>query len=490
MNIRDILRESVKNVLSEAKENYQQKANQLRKRGFNLDEATFDFCVESDPTSANGTAGKYFDWILANSQQNRNPNLKDILSLFERKKQLLAKNGKSINIQDYNPDTLVNTIESVCGTSLEWENALRKFGDDVQVVYKDSRYIVVHCNTWEAERFFGRKTNWCTVGNEDYYNKYNSFNLLFICIPIEDGKPNIDSRYKMQFDYSNGPNGTGEPQFHCANASDRVFSSFEDYYKSKMRRWQYDKPMIQYLAGICEQFKVPTAYEEGGDMPEGETDELRAAVTDWYREECSDMDVYIEEEGGSYYGRPVAVYEMSNGSTVVVYDDYEDMEEAAVEYQIETMEQLWYDSDFILSQLKDYIHEDFLNQLADSYAEYMTENKRDEFCLNSDSETEDEMRDRLESEGMDTEDIEQMIANENFIYDDGGLTEEEYYQERKDNYQEEYLDEDLDNLEAETIVANADLRDWAEDTVRYDDAGQIIGDYSGELENGMYAIAR
>lgn len=380
-----IIREAIRNVLSEAKENFEQKSNQLRKKGIQLSQDEFNWINSVDPTSNGVSAGKFFDWIISNRDtinKNYRDSIRTILTFFDKKKQLLSAKGQSVNIQDYTPEQIDSLVRQFEGKSLEFENALRKFSGDVQVVYKDNRYVVVHCDTWEAERFFGRGTEWCTVGNKAHFDRYNKDGLLFICIPIEGGRPNIDSEYKIQCSVNDG-------YFCVANIGDNCFHSFEEFYKRSIRRWQYDKPMIQYLNRLCDKFKVPS-YEEGDirqPVPDGLDknavliyeyfDEKTRYVADisklWYDSVRDFCDIENEEAANKIdniisslmYGGEVYL----GDKNLYLVSDKEQLVDAYLSLYVDNLYYDIQDGYVEAESLKDFISQEGLRQLAQMHAE-------------------------------------------------------------------------------------------------------------------------
>lgn len=461
-----IIREAIRNVLSEARESYEQKLNQLKKRGVSIEKEFFDEINSVDPTSVNGTAGKYFDWIMKNLTIYRDTDeelLRNCLEFFERKKQLIANKGMDTQIASYNVESLIKLVKSLSDTSLEWENAMRRFGNDVQIVYKDNRYVVVHCNTWEAERFFGRKTSWCTVVNSDQFKRYNKNGLLFICIPIENGKPNIDSEYKMQCDVSND-------QFHCANAKDRVFHSFNDYYQNSRRRWQYDKPMIQALMKINKLFQVPTDYEEGdirvqrrnGVVPLDEMDKYQRMIYEAYNEyteetETSDA-IYIAHT--AYIDDDEIYYAIIDKGT---------LNEVVYEMVLENTEDDLNCGYADMGQVIDYIYQDWKDSFCSEYAEHRLEDA--EWNYNS--------------KGVKYEDAsEETRDSEDFDCNESGKTRDEMYDDEYEYAQDNFADllyefgfntkylyqQDAINVDyfIDSILDSLDTDDMLNDYVFYD----------------------
>lgn len=75
-------------------------------------------------------------------------------------------------------------------------NNRQKLEGQFKVLGSTSTYSVVQPLTFEAERYFGSGTEWCTVANKDYFDRYTERGSLFIIYP-KDG----DKKRKMQFHF-------------------------------------------------------------------------------------------------------------------------------------------------------------------------------------------------------------------------------------------------------------------------------------------------
>ena len=91
------------------------------------------------------------------------------------------------NLNDNNDDLDISSSEY---------NNRNKLEGQFEVLGGNSSYDIIAPKTFDAERYFGSNTEWCTVANNDYFSGYMKQGQLYILYP-----KNGDSEYKMQFHF-------------------------------------------------------------------------------------------------------------------------------------------------------------------------------------------------------------------------------------------------------------------------------------------------
>ena len=210
-----LLNESVKSILNEIsiKDKYQIET-QIGKNRHPYDLFT-QLCF-LDPTTTENKVGKYSNWILHKYNPDTNLNvLRRCMEWYADgiKRNILQRYGVSTDINSFRTyDELISTMEGVMKSddsdmSASEYNNRQKLEGQFKVLGSTSTYSVVQPLTFEAERYFGSGTEWCTVGNEDYFDRYTNKGPLFILYP-KDG------------------NKEGKMQFHFES---RSFADYEDH---------------------------------------------------------------------------------------------------------------------------------------------------------------------------------------------------------------------------------------------------------------------
>ena len=171
-----------------------------------------DICC-LDPTvrtiDHNRQAGKYCNWLLRvfDISKIRDENYKHRLRVaLEQyndglRRGILRREGISNDIGSFSSaDELLGAMEKVMGgdagtkVSLSVSNNMERLKGQFEVVGESPNWMVVKPNTWEAERYFGSGTEWCTVANGNYFNDYTSDGPLYITVP-----KSMNNKLKMQF---------------------------------------------------------------------------------------------------------------------------------------------------------------------------------------------------------------------------------------------------------------------------------------------------
>lgn len=179
-----------------------------------LDFATYSKICLLDPTSVvvnnQRQAGKYCNWLL----QHFNPEMLNdrqychsIMVALEQyndgiKKGILKRSGISNDIGSFKTiESLLDTIKQIMGggtnISMSTSNAMEKLNGQYEIIGESPNWYIVIPKTFQAERFFGSHTEWCTVANSDYFNGYTRRGPLYITFP-----KNGDNKLKMQFHFS------------------------------------------------------------------------------------------------------------------------------------------------------------------------------------------------------------------------------------------------------------------------------------------------
>lgn len=187
MNISKILRESIFHVLNEGQEVTPEQQR---------------FIQNCDPTEDK----KYGKWILKNwgqiSTMDRNTVIA-MLSDFDENKKNLPSMGFNSNIQELTPSDMEQIHVAINNMrnrklSVSTYNNLKNYEGQYDVLLRGQDCVVVYAKTWDADRFFGSNTSWCTVGSESFFNTYHP-DGYYIILPIENGKVNLKSNRRIQF---------------------------------------------------------------------------------------------------------------------------------------------------------------------------------------------------------------------------------------------------------------------------------------------------
>lgn len=236
-----LLNESVKSILNEIsiRDKYQ-KETQAGKNRHPYD--LFTKLCSLDPTTTENKVGKYSNWILQKYNPDTDINvLRRCMEWYADgiKRNILQRYGVSTDINSFRTyDELISTMEGVMKSddsdmSASEYNNRQKLEGQFKVLGSTSTYSVVQPLTFEAERYFGSGTEWCTVGNENYFKQYTRRGPLFILYP-KDG------------------NKEGKMQFHFESDS---FADYEDNVYEEplecMENVVYDENEMSGLSKLC-----------------------------------------------------------------------------------------------------------------------------------------------------------------------------------------------------------------------------------------------
>ena len=186
---------------------------ETRKNKTDLDYGTYAEICSLDPTSKgsgdNMVAGKYCNWLLSKldvSKMSDSAYMDGVRIALEQfndgmKRGILQRSGISGDINKFkSADELVSTMREVVGggeqVSLSASNHMEALKGQYKIAAENQKWMVVVPMTWEAERYFGSGTEWCTVGNEDYFDRYMDEGQLYITVP-----KSMDNKLKMQFHF-------------------------------------------------------------------------------------------------------------------------------------------------------------------------------------------------------------------------------------------------------------------------------------------------
>ena len=260
-----LLNESVKSILNEIsiKDKYQ-KETQTGKNRHPYD--LFAQLCFLDPTTTENKVGKYSNWLLQKYNPDTNLNvLRRCMEWYADgiKRNILQRYGISTDINSFRSyDELISAMEGIMKSddsdmSASEYNNRQKLEGQFKVLGSTSTYSVVQPLTFEAERYFGSGTEWCTVANKDYFDGYTNKGPLFILYPKDgnkEGKIQFHFETKSFADYGDHmyrqPLGCMENVIHndeelnelsklCANIwkdKARDFMTFEEYLSIVIQR--------------------------------------------------------------------------------------------------------------------------------------------------------------------------------------------------------------------------------------------------------------
>lgn len=177
--------------------------------------------VQADPTYDGAERpqkkGKYTQWLLHAYKKNviATESLTEcafLLDVFHRYRPLLEekdimKYDTLQKLRDALEPYLDDPYADIHITSKAMR--IRKIKEGAEKVYEDEEWAVFVPHTWEASRYYGKGTRWCTASeySDNYFNQYNSKGVLYINI-------NRRTKEKWQFHF--------ETQTFCDAADNAV----------------------------------------------------------------------------------------------------------------------------------------------------------------------------------------------------------------------------------------------------------------------------
>lgn len=186
-----------------------------------MSEDVFWQIVQADPTydaeGHPGKKGKYTQWLLNAYKKgvigaDALNECSFLLDVFHRYRQLLDER----DIMKYDTlqmlrDALDPYLDDPYADVHETSKAMRirKIKEGAEKVYEDDEWAVFVPHTWEASRYYGKGTRWCTAydSSDNYFNQYNDEGPLYINI-------NRQTKKKWQFHF--------ETQTYCNERDERV----------------------------------------------------------------------------------------------------------------------------------------------------------------------------------------------------------------------------------------------------------------------------
>lgn len=309
-------------ILREANETAEQRAMQYLKRGLISDNQFKDYIrriqtyIDADPTSENGRCGKYVDWLVDNYDDLKyiisddagysqdayvQSQIRDMLTRFIRSKQKIVAAGHSANIQTYDAESffdLIVTLQKGAG----WDSGMKKMEQQYKIIANTQKSVVVEPLTWQAERYFGQHTQWCTVGALHHWEDYSHDGHIFIVIPKDgNGYPDLRSEEKWQCSYSM------RKGVNCADNEDNTYTSlFELFDESGLNE---DSEAVASIGCICPQI-ANTAKELDSIIEmfaEAHSDRFYVINPYSCKSEFTNGTEYITTKDGEVWG--VAIYD-------------------------------------------------------------------------------------------------------------------------------------------------------------------------------------
>lgn len=174
------------------------------------------------------------------------PTYRNYLQEFENHKQDLRNNNISININDYNLESLKDLINSRYINKEKWTEAfdIEQLRNSVPVAFEDENWIIFTPQTEEQASEVGKNTDWCTVDKiiEREEGGTGEFHDLQTG-EWREPRNQIEQDWVNTFNYRN--ERPREENFTIQNMLSSYLSENNPIYdlvnKNTKRRWQYDK---------------------------------------------------------------------------------------------------------------------------------------------------------------------------------------------------------------------------------------------------------
>ena len=180
-----------------------EKESQMGKTKLSFED--FEMLCNLDPTTKSNQVGKYANWILAKYVPNTNLNeLKRCLEWYADgiKRNIIKQLNISTDINSFKTyEEFINVINQVSKSddaqisNSEYNNRTKLKGQ-FELMGSTSFYDIIKPLTYNAERYLGSHTEWCTVANNTYFDSYMEDGPLYIIYP-----KNGDDEMKMQFHF-------------------------------------------------------------------------------------------------------------------------------------------------------------------------------------------------------------------------------------------------------------------------------------------------
>lgn len=208
-----------------------------------------------DATATDTTVGVYTDWLVKympamvdafENQTYTEIDVREAIRWFHENKKKLPYIGESANIWDYSVDEIMS-MEGRLDSKLvkaTLNNQLKKYEGQFKIVADTPYWSIVEVFTWDADRFFGSKTSWCTVANKKRFDEYAD--SYFIVIPKdENGVLELHSPDRLQFHAQYDLEFDEERGVYIATTSDSVYTD--------VNKVTNDPQLIQCINQIVEQ---------------------------------------------------------------------------------------------------------------------------------------------------------------------------------------------------------------------------------------------
>lgn len=174
----------------------------------NLSEDVFWQIVKADPTYDKAAhpqkKGKYLQWLLSAYQKgaitvDSLDECHFLIDVFHRYRTLLnARDIMKYDTLQKLRDILEPYIDDPYALVHETSRAMRirKIKEGAEKVYEDDEWAVFVPHTWEASRYYGKNTRWCTASDsiDVYFHHYHRLGPLYINI-------NRKTKKKWQFHF-------------------------------------------------------------------------------------------------------------------------------------------------------------------------------------------------------------------------------------------------------------------------------------------------
>jgi len=221
-------------------------------------------------------AGKYTDWLVR-LEDKRDINNTDYEKVTTYLIAFLKNASKidNMNIQSYKGlSELYNTVKKFMAGDVVIKQKYKDRKDTVKFQLTD-KWVIYVPFSFEAERYYGAGTQWCTVGSFTYYQQYLEDSPLFILINLTDS----EEKYQFQYNYSSlaefrdGVDRLAENyvEENYPEMYKLLTNNIEEYYREVGGAWE------KALEMLGEEALAESGFEKVGDK--------------WYID--LDIDVYI-----------------------------------------------------------------------------------------------------------------------------------------------------------------------------------------------------
>lgn len=204
-----------------------------------------------DPTTTNNKAGKYCNWLL--QHVNNNTDLQELKVALEQyhdgiKRGILQRKNISNDITTFKTcEELITAIQGIMKSddsqySTSEVNNMKKLAGQYEIAMENHDWLVIAPQTWEAERYFGRGTKWCTVGDEGYFYHYMIRGQLYINYP-KNGNLKMRSQFHFEDEaFADVDDNVDENPKNCIS---KILGE-NNAFKSLFSLWSQDGAFLDY----------------------------------------------------------------------------------------------------------------------------------------------------------------------------------------------------------------------------------------------------